>query len=335
MKKQTLTREIRDSLIDPSSLAIVPYVNILADSGDGPEVISRPITPGSIIEVNANDMPGLTIYFDSLETDVRADLNSFPDYFDVDDDDDAELTSSGEIVQVRWDLEAKLLSGAPIALGRFSSRPSAEQALKAIEIGGQALINAGLVEPAQTLQPTEKRTFYVYAKATSGSSDYLNNPEEDAYDTLWEASRRAKELATAGGYGNGTAWVCDNPYNKGMALAYRESNGTLLCSEPIGFFKDLLAAEAERFVEGTYVSEWDGGTQIESTCVVDLQTGLVKPTLATDEATDDVEVLDREFVIDAHGGEHLVNSEDNHHRLVDLKTFLLALNSAPQIAPSF
>ncbi|WP_455233133.1 hypothetical protein [Geopseudomonas aromaticivorans] len=333
MKRQTLSRETRDTLIDPASLAIVPYVDITADGGDGPEVISRRITPGSIIEVNADDMHGRTIYFDSLETDIRADLNSYPDY--LEDDDDTELTSSGEIVQVHWDLQAKLFSGEPIALGAFFSRASAEQALRAVEATGQALIKVGLVEPTPVDQAAEQRTYYVYAKATGGDPDYLNNPLQDVYGSLWEANRRAQQLATAGGYGCGSAWVCNNPYDRGMLLAYQESNGKLLFSKPVGLFKGMLAAEAARYVEATYVSEWDGGTQIESLCVVDMQTGVIKPELSTDEAADEVEVLDREFVIDAHGNPHTVaSSDDNRYRLVDLEAFKLAQLNGPDSAPA-
>jgi hypothetical protein len=72
-------------------------------------------------------------------------------------------------------------------------------------------------------------------------------------------------------------------------------------------------------VAATYVSEWDGGYQITSNCLVDMDSGIVTPQVTDDPDAESVEMLDREFV-QTMAGDFEVEELDGHYRIIELNT---------------
>lgn len=51
------------------------------------------------------------------------------------------------------------------------------------------------------------------------------------------------------------------------------------------------------FKPATYVSVWDGGTEIETSCEFNPETKEVKNIESTDEDIEDLDILDEEYII--------------------------------------
>lgn len=71
----------------------------------------------------------------------------------------------------------------------------------------------------------------------------------------------------------------------------------------------------------TYISEWDGGVLIETSCNVNLVTGLVVVKVSDEPESELVEVLDREFVQNEAGEQFEVECVSDEITLSDLEGF--------------
>lgn len=64
-------------------------------------------------------------------------------------------------------------------------------------------------------------------------------------------------------------------------------------------------------IAATYISEWDGGYQIATKCLIDIDTGLVTPEVCDSLEINEVNTLDREFIQLDSGAEFDI--EENGH----------------------
>lgn len=335
-KPFALSEQEQDLLINPYTLKIQPFALIVADAGDGPDMIRRPIVVSEKqTEVTWTQAANSLVFFDGLDVHIPA---GFTDKADC----GAPRKSQGQLHGLHWDIEAKLVSGHRVSLGSYSSWQDARQACDRIAAPLVVLMNAGLLPSAVAPATEPAPRYHVFAKASPtsrgyGAFGYSNDPAADVFDTLIEADRRAQALALADEGGQGLAWVSRTPENPTAILGYQADDGQLKVSRPLPpEYQAILDAEQARYVVAEYISEWDGGYQITTECLVDLETGIVRAQLADDQEAASVTTLDAEFVLDTEGREHPVYcGDDNRYRLDDLEAFQQALQVTHDASPSF
>lgn len=82
---------------------------------------------------------------------------------------------------------------------------------------------------------------------------------------------------------------------------------------------------------GTFNSVWDGGYVISTSCTIDLDTGIVEPDVASEEESESVDILDREYVEFSDEEFDLeCDQESNDYRVSDLqKLWMIATDCVP------
>ena len=81
-------------------------------------------------------------------------------------------------------------------------------------------------------------------------------------------------------------------------------------------------------ISAEYVSLWDGCYEIVTACQVDVVTGVCYPEMSTDDAAEEVEVLEREFIRLADGTEfEVVDGDYGDYVVEDLQAFHQALGA--------
>lgn len=65
-----------------------------------------------------------------------------------------------------------------------------------------------------------------------------------------------------------------------------------------------------------YISVWDGGTEVRTSCVVNTRTGLIEDITISGRATDGLDCLDREYIIYNDEQVDVIHDEDADERYI-------------------
>lgn len=71
-------------------------------------------------------------------------------------------------------------------------------------------------------------------------------------------------------------------------------------------------------IKAEYNSVWDGGYIVSTECKINLDTGLVTPDIADESETEEVEILDREYIQFAGKDFDVSADAANDYRVVDI-----------------